>query len=106
MLTPATLARASARFSSGNLPISSALNASDTPTLLLLISIASRRLFLIPVTTISSTSSSELSASSSAETKAIGKSNSKDNKYLFTEFSPYNYKNVFIRQHCKKNVKN
>jgi hypothetical protein len=70
MLTPDTLPSASAKFSSGNLPISSALNASDIPTLLLLISIASNRLFLIPVTTISSTSSSELSASSSAEIKS------------------------------------
>ena len=86
MLIPATLPKASAKFSSGNLPMSSALKASEIPTLLRLISIASKRLFLIPVTTISSTLSSVFSASSSAEIKAIGSNNSNDNKYLFTDF--------------------
>ena len=62
VVTPTNLAKDSARFPSGNFPISSAEIASTTPTLFRLISIASLRLDLIPVVTTSSTS--EASASS------------------------------------------
>ena len=58
VVTPTSLESASAKFPSGNLPKSSAVSASTTPTFFLLISIASFRLDLIPVTTTSSTSSS------------------------------------------------
>ena len=56
--TPTSLDRDSAKFPSGNLPISSAVIASTTPTFLRLMSIASIRLDLMPVVTTSSTSSS------------------------------------------------
>ena len=62
--TPAILASDSAKFPSGNLPKSSAVIASITPTLLLLISMASFRLDLIPFTTTSSTSDSDASSAS------------------------------------------
>jgi len=55
---PTTLANDSAKLLSGNLPKSSAVMASTTPTLFRLMSIALIKLFLIPVTTTSSTSSS------------------------------------------------
>jgi hypothetical protein len=55
---PETLAKASAIFPSGNLPTSSAVIISVTPMLFLFISIASTKLDFMPVTTISSTSSS------------------------------------------------
>ena len=86
VVTPTNLDKASAKLPSGNLPKSSAVSASTTPTLFLLISIASLRLDLIPVTTTSSTSSSD-SLSCAKILKDTGKTNNNDNKYLFT-FTP------------------
>ena len=71
--------------------MSSAVIASVTPTLLLLSSIASIKLCLTPRTTTSSTSSSV--SSCCAITNEKGSINNNDNKYLFTEFSPYLNKN-------------
>ena len=89
VVTPTNLDKASAMFLSANLPISSDVMASTTPTFSLLIAIASIKLDLIPVVTISSTSdcSSASSVSVSAETKIVkGNNNNNDNKYLFTDF--------------------
>ena len=71
--------------------MSSAVIASVTPTLLLLSSIASIKLCLTPRTTTSSTSSS---VSSCAITNEKGIINNNDNKYLFTEFSPFYKKQI------------
>ena len=56
--TPTILESDSAKLPSGNLPISSAVIASTTPTFFLLMSIAFFKLDLIPVTTTSSTAAS------------------------------------------------
>ena len=64
VVTPTSLDKASAIFLSANLPMSSAVIASTTPTFSLLIEIASIKLDLIPVVTTSSTS--EFSASSAS----------------------------------------
>ena len=85
--TPETLARDSAKLPSGNLPKSSAVIASITPTLFLLMSIALIKLLLIPVVTISSTSVfSASSASCEYNEVESGKSTINDNKYLYTDF--------------------
>ena len=63
VVTPTNLDNASAIFLSANLPISSAVIASTTPTLSLLIEIASIKLDLIPVVTTSSTAESSDSSS-------------------------------------------
>ena len=88
---PEIRANASAIFPSGNLPTSSAVIISVTPTLFLLISIASIRLLLIPVVTISSTSvvspTSEVPSSASCATAKVESGNKiatiKVNKYLY-----------------------
>ena len=64
VVTPTSLDNASAIFRSANLPISSEVIASTTPTLLRLISIASIKLDLIPVVITSSTSALSTSSDS------------------------------------------
>ena len=64
VVIPTNLDRASAIFLSANLPISSAVIASTTPTLSLLIEIASIKLDLMPVVITSSTSAVSVSSSS------------------------------------------
>ena len=87
VVTPTSLDSASAIFLSANLPISSAVIASTTPTFSLLIDIASIKLDLIPVVTTSSTSALSASSASSAKVKVDkGNKTIKDNKYLFTDF--------------------
>ena len=69
--TPTTLASDSAKFPSGNLPKSSAVIASTTPTLLLLIAIASFRLALMPTTTTSSSTSDSVGSSEISELEKV-----------------------------------
>ena len=64
VVTPTSRDNASAIFLSANLPISSAVMASTTPTFSLLIDIASIKLDLIPVVTTSSTSAFSSSSAS------------------------------------------
>ena len=88
--TPTILDKDSAKLPSGNLPISSAVIASTTPTFFLLISIAFFKLDLIPVTTTSSTAASSAFSSSSCARRLVEKGNNtkSDNKYLFTRCFP------------------
>ena len=75
MATPTILDKDSAKLPSGNLPISSAVIASTTPTFFLLISIAFFKLDLIPVTTTSSTAASSAFSSSSCARRLLEKGN-------------------------------